>query len=252
MLTSANAAAVAEQFGVDDSQVVRDHLLSHLLVVIADRFHDRVVFFGGTALARTHVPDGRLSEDLDLLAISGRPDVAREMEAALATGVRREYGTLTWEPPLNEVSGAAPAVLRSPDGIKVRVQLLEAGGYPAWPTERRTLTNRYEDVPSATLTVPTLQSFVASKTVAWCDPAAPRDLYDLRQLARIGSMTQQAAGLFARLGPTNHPPRDWMFDHSPSRQAWHAELGGQTRLTIGPDEALSVVRSAWRDATSTP
>lgn len=57
MLDPAEAAAVAEEFGVSDEQVRRDHLLSHLLAVLAQRLPEAVVFFGGTALARTHLPD---------------------------------------------------------------------------------------------------------------------------------------------------------------------------------------------------
>lgn len=47
---------VAAQFAVSPEQVERDHLISHLLAAIADRFADRVHFIGGTALARTHLP----------------------------------------------------------------------------------------------------------------------------------------------------------------------------------------------------
>lgn len=36
--------AVAEQFGVSTEQVERDHLISHLLAVLSERFADRVHF----------------------------------------------------------------------------------------------------------------------------------------------------------------------------------------------------------------
>ena len=61
-------AAVAEQFGVARPQVRRDHLISHLLAALSRHLADDVIFFGGTALARSLAPDGRLSEDIDLLA----------------------------------------------------------------------------------------------------------------------------------------------------------------------------------------
>ena len=112
MLDAAEAAAVAEEFGVTDEQVRRDHLLSHLLAVLSANLPDAVVFFGGTALARTHLPDGRLSEDLDLYAVPRRADVVAEIEKVLADGVRREYGRLTWDPPLASVRDVDPAVLR--------------------------------------------------------------------------------------------------------------------------------------------
>lgn len=54
--------AVAARFGVPPEQVERDHLISHLLAALSDRFADRLHFIGGTALARTHLPNGRLAE----------------------------------------------------------------------------------------------------------------------------------------------------------------------------------------------
>ncbi len=58
-------AEIAERFGVAPEQVERDHLISHLLAFLSQNIHDRIQFIGGTALARTHLPDGRLSEDID-------------------------------------------------------------------------------------------------------------------------------------------------------------------------------------------
>ena len=245
MLDLAEAAAVAEAFGVSDEQVRRDHLLSHLLAVLAQQLPDAIVFFGGTALARTHLTDGRLSEDLDLVAVPRRAEVAGEVEAVLARGLLREYGRLAWDPPLTAVRDTMPAVLRTVDGVTVRVQLLDPTGQPAWPTERRTLAQRFSDAPPATLTVPTLPAFAASKTAAWHDRHTPRDLYDLWGLAALGALTTEAADLFARLGPTGHPPRPWMFSTPPTAADWTTQLGAQTRIAIGPGEALNVVRETW-------
>ena len=244
MLDPAEAAAVAEEFGVSDEQVRRDHLLSHLLAVLASDLPDAVVFFGGTALARTHLPYGRLSEDLDLFAVPHRTEVVAEVERLLATGVRRDFGQLTWDPPLSAVRDVEPAVLRARDGLTVRVQLLEPASHPAWPTERRALVQRYTDAPPATLAVPTLPAFGASKT-AWHDRHLPRDLYDLWGLAGLGGLDAAAAVVFARYGPTGHPPRPWMFTNPPAAVDWSAQLGGQTRIAVGPLDALSRVREAW-------
>ncbi|ONI63410.1 hypothetical protein ALI44B_01375 [Leifsonia sp. ALI-44-B] len=51
---------------------MRDHLISRILASLAQSVSDDVVFIGGTALARTHLPELRLSEDVDLIAGSGR------------------------------------------------------------------------------------------------------------------------------------------------------------------------------------
>ncbi len=100
-------AAVAERFGVDMEQVRRDHLISHLLGAIAAGVPtDDVVFFGGTALSRTHLTDARLSEDIDLIALAPRVDVAAQIEAAVRRGLARSHGRPTWRPPLSATSGS--------------------------------------------------------------------------------------------------------------------------------------------------
>lgn len=250
MLDADEAAAVAARFGVPDVQVRRDHLISHLLAVLARRLADQVVFFGGTALARTYLPEGRLSEDLDLIAVRARSEVAPEVERALATGLRREYGMLGWQPPLTQVRGAEAAVLRSEEGLLVRVQLLDPTGYPPWPTRRQQLVQRYSDVPPAELSVLTRPAFAAAKTSAWLDRGAPRDLYDLWGLARLGALDGEAAALFARLGPTGRPPTPWMFERAPGAENWRVQLGGQTKIAVEAAEALRVVRDAWNAACS--
>lgn len=55
MLDPDEERSVASAFGVAASQVRRDHLISHVLAVLSERFADRLLFFGGTAL----------SEDID-------------------------------------------------------------------------------------------------------------------------------------------------------------------------------------------
>jgi hypothetical protein len=74
-VNSDEKAYFAEQFGVAAEQVERDHLISHVLAFLAQEFGDRIHFIGGTALARTHLPDGRLSEDIDLIAVDDRKSV---------------------------------------------------------------------------------------------------------------------------------------------------------------------------------
>lgn len=245
MLDPTQEQAVAERFGVARSQVRRDHLISHLLAAISEHMPGDVLFFGGTALSRTHAPDGRLSEDIDLIALRNRRTIAEELETTLLRATRREHPGLRWEPPLTAVRDTAPGVLTTPDGITVRVQLLSRTGYAPWPTETRTLVQRYDDAPPASLMVPTAPSFAAWKTAAWTHRAAARDLFDLWLLATIGAMDDEAAHLFQRFGPTNKPPTPDLFDEAPAEPTWRRELSGQTRLDITADQALTVVRTAW-------
>jgi predicted nucleotidyltransferase component of viral defense system len=74
MLDSAERRLFADTFQVADEQVARDHLISHTLAAIAS-LGLSLVFYGGTALARTHLPTFRLSEDIDLLAADRRATV---------------------------------------------------------------------------------------------------------------------------------------------------------------------------------
>ena len=119
-MNSAEKAAVAEQFGVATEQVERDHLISHLLAYLSRDFGDRIHFIGGTALARTHLPNGRLSEDIDLVAVGDRRSVAADLDAALPRALARTYGRLIVDPALSSVPDTRPAILRTSDGLAVR------------------------------------------------------------------------------------------------------------------------------------
>lgn len=249
MLDPAESAAVAAAFGVADTQVRRDHLLSHLLGALSSTASDAIVFFGGTALARTYLPDGRLSEDLDLLAVDSRATAVGHVQTVLSDGARREFGRLTWTPNLASVRDVDPAVLSTAEGLSVRVQLLDPIGWPRWPTERRSLLQRYSDAPPARLRVPTLPAFVAMKTSAWADRRAARDLFDLWLLARYDGIDSAAADLYARHGPTGRPPASWLFDAPPTDQEWETQLATQTRLSVGPVEAAAAVHAAWARTT---
>jgi predicted nucleotidyltransferase component of viral defense system len=244
--------SVATQFGVSTEQVERDHLISHLLAFLSRDFADRIHFIGGTALARTHLPHGRLSEDIDLIAVGSRKEVARDLDAALPRAIARTHGRLTVEPALSDTTDTLPVLLRPADGRPVRLQLLSARDRVVWPTERRTLVQRYTDAPAAELLVPTLPAFAASKTATWTDRLAPRDLWDLWALSGVGAIDADAAALFRRYGPTNKTPAPHMFKRAPSDSEWQAQLAGQTRLRVTATEALKSVRDAWRHASRPP
>lgn len=245
MLDVTERDTVAATFGVASAQIERDYVLSLLLAVLGQRFADDVTFFGGTALARTHLPAGRLSEDIDLIAAARpRKELAAELDAVLPSALRRDYGRLTWRPALSDVRDIEPANLIDDQGLVIKVQLLRPDGYPRWPTEVRSLEQRYSTVRPATLRVPTLPAFTAWKTVAWCDRRAPRDLWDLWALARIGAISEEAAELYREHGPTRTPLKDDLRT-PPELDDWEAQLAQQTRLNVSPEEALTVVRERW-------
>ncbi len=114
MLDPTEEMMVAERFSVAREQVLRDHLISQVLATLSADFNDQVVFFGGTALSRTFTPNGRLSEDIDLIAVGNRRDIAQELERRILTANRREYPGLRW---LSSLSGVRDVDLWSLAGV---------------------------------------------------------------------------------------------------------------------------------------
>ncbi len=239
---------VADRFGASDVQVRRDHVISHVLAVLSASLSESLIFFGGTALSRTHLTQPRLSEDIDLIAVGRRGDIASAVVDALNTGLMRVLGRPRWNPAFSRRSDTTPAVLETGDGVAIKMQLLDGRDYSRWPVERRELDQRYADAPPATLAVPTVESFAGWKTAAWHDRAVARDLYDLWALAVDGQLTARAAELFAHYGSTGTPPRAFMFAKAPPEHVWRDQLAGQTRLAVSAAGALAVVRAAWAAA----
>lgn len=237
--------AIATRFSATPDQVERDHLISHLLAVLGDRFVDRVHFIGGTALARTHLANGRLSEDIDLIAIGDRTGLTAELDATVPRALARTHGRLRVEPTFSAAKDTDGVVVRSGNGLSVRVQVLSSQGRTLWPSERRSLVQRYSDAPPVELIVPTLAGFVAAKTAAWYDRHAPRDLWDLWALSGIDAIDTAAAELYRRHGPTHGVPGRYLFNNPPAEQDWQSQLAGQTRLTVTAAAAMDQVRAAW-------
>jgi predicted nucleotidyltransferase component of viral defense system len=242
MLDTTELAEIADRFGVTDDQVVRDHFISHVLRALADMSPDGLVFFGGTALARTHLPDGRLSEDIDLYT-PYRTDTAVTLENRLPQLLNREFPRTHWLVPLTSVRATEPALIRAGDGPTLRIQLLSAEDMFAWPAEPRPLDLRYSDTSDAILTVPTLPAFTAMKTSAWVDRHAERDLYDLAALAEIEAITQPAASLVAQATGVRVAPH--MFDRLPTSMRWTEQLAHQLKELPDPHHCLRRVRDSY-------
>lgn len=122
-LDAVTARQVADQFGVAIEQGHRDHLISHLLGRLSAQHSKDIIFYGGTALARVHLPDGRLSEDIDLIAARPRATIAEALQQSLQHATRRSHGPARWDPPLAGVRSTEPASLLT-STLRVRVQLL--------------------------------------------------------------------------------------------------------------------------------
>jgi len=234
--------AVEQRFGVAAEQVVRDHVISHALAAIASIGTDDVVFFGGTALSRTHLADVRLSEDIDLIARGDRGELADRIEAAIVTRFRRAFGTVTFTPRIRETRHPNPSVMQV-GTARVQIQLLSSEGYPDWPTEVADIEQRYSDAPPARLRVLTPAAFVASKLASWNDRAAPRDLYDLWALAAAGKIDAEAEKVFGRYGPYTSTSKV-AFTRLPTDAEWYDALAHQCTPVVTPAQAAGVVRGA--------
>jgi hypothetical protein len=248
MLRRDELARWAGTFGVADEQIRRDHLISHILVALATLDGPGIVFYGGTALARTHLPVFRLSEDVDLL-VDPRKDWAARVEEHMPRALRRHVGAVNWDPGPSGIPDRASARLVA-GPVSVRVQLVTLDPEQArWPVERRRLDMRYADAPAMEMTVPTRSAFTAMKTLAWADRHAPRDLADLAALAELGAFDPAGAALVADLG--GWLPIPAIFDHVPdaTRSAWAVDLDHQMARTPDPDTCLEKVRSGWAAVT---
>ena len=236
-------------FGAADAQVRRDHLLSHVIAAVAHADGEWVLY-GGTGLARTYLPSFRLSEDLDLLAHLRRTAVA-ELERVVVRRLRREFGTVQWQPPLSAAPENAPVVLRTDEGSAVRIQVGELDAdRRRWPTEVRDVVLRYSDVEPAQLAVPTIPAFVAMKTAAWEDRHAARDLADLAALASLGAVGPEAVSVLR--SATGRTVYGYLFNRLPerTRATWSTQLAHQMQELPDPEECLDTVRRAFERAAA--
>ncbi|SDH56178.1 nucleotidyl transferase AbiEii/AbiGii toxin family protein [Microbacterium pygmaeum] len=236
--------AIEARFGVAPEQVVRDHVISHALAAIASLGTDDVVFFGGTALSRTHLTDLRLSEDIDLIALGDRREIGDRIESAITRQFQRSFGAVSFTPRIRDTRQPEPSVLQV-GNTRVQIQLLSSEGYPAWPTEVVRVEQRYSDAAGAQLRVLTRAAFVASKLSSWNDRMAPRDLYDLWAMAEAGMIDGEAAQLFGRLG-TYTSALQVPFTRVPSDAEWEAALGHQGIVQVGPQDAARRVSDVLR------
>ena len=245
MLTDSDRERIKTKFGADDTQVERDHLISRLLAELSREMQSLLKFYGGTALSRSYLPNGRLSEDVDLIAVGPRTEIAQQVMRALTLGLAREFGRPTFTPALNQVRGAAPVVMRVPSGPQVQLQLLPENHYPAWPFHLTTLPSRYSDCEPAELSIPTRDAFVAWKTSAFMDRRASRDLWDLAALAELAAFTPEAGSLFEQFGPLRRLPSESTIPGAPDQSTWERDLSHQTRLALTAEEARARVVDAW-------
>jgi len=92
--SAADLDRVMRQIGVTEAQARRDFVVSWMLWSISRSTPD-LVFFGGTALSRTLLPDLRLSEDIDLMPLGPRAVVAAAIHHGLTQDLERGLGRVS-------------------------------------------------------------------------------------------------------------------------------------------------------------
>lgn len=248
MISREEIEAAATRYGAPESQIVRDHLISHVLAALAGSHG--VVFFGGTALCRTWLPGLRLSEDIDLLIASfADADTIRE---SVSKSLRREFPDLVWTAADSPDDVQTWSLATTAIEVKVEFVLWRHGWQDAVPHGSHAVQLRYSDVPATIdMAVPTGTGFAAMKIIAWMDRAAPRDLYDLAALAEAGHLDQEALAVVSRV--SGHAPTATSIGNiamSKVESAWLDELGHQGNLMRGPSECLKIVRAALSSPSS--
>jgi len=105
---------------------------------------------------------------------------------------------------------------------------------------------RYSDLPPEVhLVVPTPAAFAAMKLVAWSDRQAPRDLFDLHQLAVRGYFTPEVLELTRHLtGYPSSPATLGTWIPPATLESWNAELGQQAGDLPAPSACLQIVLKA--------
>ncbi len=228
--------------GMSESQVRKDHLISHLLQTLEGV--DGVVFFGGTALNRTFVHGRRLSEDIDLFQVPSEPVAPETILTFMRVGTQREYPDLRIEPTGSRGDVTSYGVTAESQIVQLQI-VGSRSEHSRYVTSMGDVALWYSDLPVATvLRIPTLESFVAMKCAAYEDRHAPRDLFDLGSLADIGAINAAAVEALADFRGSR--PTKWAYEPGtgPTAEQWRAELAHQTGEPGDPDVVLARVRTA--------
>lgn len=232
----------AARLGVPEQQVRRDVLISHVLNVLTEACEGMgaVVFFGGTALCRTHLHGFRLSEDIDLL--TERPAaLINQFANRLPALLRRRYPQL-------QLTGRAhgeTVVGDLTDGLDVvRVQAVHwdnsYGQYPVGPHEVALL---YDGLPEAVeFETPTASGAAAMKLNAWASRQLPRDLADLYGLHQRGLLDGEAVRIAGRAA-TALPSHVFHDDVLPDEDTWTTALAAQMAEPPDREKAFLIVRA---------
>lgn len=245
MISPAEVSEQASRWGVSPSQIEKDHVISHLLVAIAE-VGVPIWFYGGTALNRSHIEMGRLSEDIDLMVEDPKIDI----EALLQRPLFRHLGATSWE--LRSRLSWMRTYLVSAIGTSVKFQLVRFDRDDRrWGWEERHVELRYSCLPAhVAMRLPEVEGFVAMKLSAYTERWAPRDLMDLAQLAHRGAVTPAAIARMRAVTGRGVSLHDFTTKRGPNQTEWETELGHQMSNPGEAETAVLTVHDALAGAIS--
>lgn len=243
MLEVGELLQVQSLFASSELQVRRDHAISHILAAIQN-LKSGMVFYGGTALSRTFLADGRLSEDIDLYT-EDRKKLCQELDE-IPDLIEQEFPEANWQKMPSRLRDAESTNLSCGSSIQIRLQIVDSHprDWQKVPAELAEIYQRYSDVSHTRLFVPTFDGFVAMKALAWFDRRAARDLFDLEALSRKGGVTENARDLVQSLRGyrLSKEMLEWKVAGN-----WNEELANQTKLERTEHECLSRVLEWWTE-----
>jgi predicted nucleotidyltransferase component of viral defense system len=243
VIETSELQAWADRLGVATAQIRHDHLVSHLLATIPLLSARNVTFYGGTALCRTILDGARVSEDIDLLHADPE-QLLEDLASTVPRALRREFPRAAFEP-ATRTHDTWTTNLIAPEPLRVRLQVTRTASADPWEFADAETSLRYSDLDETVrLAVPTPDTFVAMKGVAWHDRHAPRDLYDLAGLARGGYIRPAAAQLMHAKASHGWIPAE--FERLPRSvlRDWDAQLAHQVRTLPDPADLAREVLSA--------
>lgn len=243
MIDARERQKIQELFGVSEAQVNRDHAISHTLAAL-QQIETKYVFFGGTALSRTFLARGRLSEDIDLYS-ADRKTLCYELDG-LPNFLEEEFPQANWNVPPSQTNDLGSSLLVCDTSIQIKVQIvdLDTRGWQKVPTELNEIQQRYSDTSPAKLFTPTFDGFVAMKALVWFDRRTPRDLFDLEGLSRQRPVTEIARDLIEQIRGFRISAE---MMNRPVIGAWQEELAHQTKLETTAEESLLRVLEWWSE-----
>lgn len=241
MLDAHEAEKVRGIFGSSEDQIRRDHAISHVLVAIQN-LSPQLVFYGGTALSRTFLIHGRLSEDIDLYSVN-RKAICQILDE-LPDFIEEEFPQSNWQKMPSQSKDAESMYLICDPTIQIRIQVADAR-IRQWygiPVKLTDIHQRYSDVPQTKMHTPTFDGSVAMKASAWLDRRTARDLFDLDALSRVGRVSDEARKLVVDLLGYQLSKRMMggrVFGD------WQIELAHQTRLERTEEQCMERVLDWW-------